>query len=446
MKDRHADILYRRLLAGRVPTDADRAHAITCSLCQRAMSDAEQLDERLHVAARGLANGSMPEGLLRHDSTPRRTVVGAAAPVMAAVLVIAVALGLAFGSWVPRIGTATTSPEASGLSGAPSPIETSIPSPVREAEGDLVKGPYGCGDGAGGFIVWIPDGWYANAAHDGIPACRLVSTEPFEVRSLDNAPAVPIRLTVETGDFAITGNVLERSELTIADLPALRLVINAESGRRLVYIVGLDGSLPFEGNPGRFVFATTLYGNPSFERDSAALDEMFSRFHGQEPFKDNPEAVAAAALFASTKTCANLDGQFQIAFPATWFTNPVSEDAPACTWFGPAELLPAGMATGPENAVVSVIVFPGGVGSFEPGFAYETLNVGGRPAERVERHAGTPPEPDLSVRSYLYIIQLGDVRSVATVVAMTRSSITDDYDLAKAVLDLMMESLQLTGS
>lgn len=448
MKDRHADVLYRRLVAGHVPTDADRAHAIACPLCERAMVDAEQLDERLRSAARRLASEPMPEGMLRRHSATGWTVARAAVPAMAAVVVIAVALGLSFGSLVPRTGSATTSPGASGPSGAPSPIQTSTSSPEQVAAGDLVKGPYSCGDGIGGFIVWIPDGWYANAAHDGVPACRLVGTEPFDATSLDNAPTVPIRLTVETGDFGTTGDILERTELTIADLPALRLVVNAENGRRLVYLVGLDGSLPSEGTPGRFVFATTMAGNPSFERDSAALDEMFSRFLRQEPFIENPEAAAAAAaLFASTKTCANLEGQFQIEYPATWLANPVSMDAPACTWFGPAELLSAGPATEPENAVVNILVFPGGVGSFEPGFAYETLSVGGRPAERVERNAGTPPEPDLSVRSYLYVIQLGGERPVGpTVVAMTKSSITDDYDLAKEVLDLMMQSLQLAGS
>jgi hypothetical protein len=275
----------------------------------------------------------------------------------------------------------------------------------------------------------------------------LVSTEPFEVISLENPPTVPIRLTVETGDLITRGEVVERTELTLAGLPALRLVVDEENGSRLVYVVGLDGSLPSEGNPDRFLLATTMYGDSSFERDSAALDEMLGRFLGQEPFTHNPVASSEAdRLFSETKTCTNAEAQFQVAFPATWFTNEVTAELPACTWFGTTELSAAEPTQPPEHAVIGFRIFSGALASVEPGFAYENLNVGGRPAERTERYGGTPPEPDFSFRTYQYLIQFGEFLSGPNLVAWTDTTMAPDYDLAKAVLDRIMASLRYDGS
>lgn len=442
MNDRHVDVLFRRLLAGHPPTAADRAHASTCDRCRSAIRDAERLDERLHAAARPLASEPLPEGTLSPSTGTTWTWARLGVPAAVAVVLVGIAAGLTLSS-LPPAGIASPSPEPSYAAGTPLPEETGVPSPEPVTPGDLVAGPNPCADGTVGFSVWIPAGWYANAAHDGIPACRLVSTEPFVLTDLQDSPSVAIRVAVEAGEFGTTDEVLERTELTLAELPALRLVIRADEGRRLAYVVGLDGALPSEGSPGRYLFATTNYGDSTFERDSVALDEMLSRFIPWEPFADNPEASAAAdALFEDTKTCSNPAGPFEILYPAAWFTNPVTADAPACTFFGPAEIVPGEPDQPPTGAVIGLRIFPGSVATFEPTFAYETLNVGGRPAERTERHAGTIEAPDYSRRTYQYVVQFGEDLSL---IAGTNDGMAADYDLAKEVLDRMMASLRLVA-
>jgi hypothetical protein len=296
--------------------------------------------------------------------------------------------------------------------------------------------------------VWIPDGWFANAARDEIPACRFVNTEPFALDDMDDPPLVPITLSVQTGSYQSDGNLIDRSEPSLeGGLPALRLVEEDANGRRLVYIVGLDGSLPEEGSPNRYVLAMTMLGNSTYQRDSAALDAMFERFVPQDPYlHDQAAAAQADTLLADTRTCMNPELRFEVEYPATWFTNLATSELPVCTWFGPTELSAGDATQPPANAVIAMRVYQGGVSLNAVNVLIESRNVGGRPARRTEGYPGPPPPPmpDTSLLAYGFLVEFGDTLGGGpNLLASTDSSVNYDYEVAKELLDRIMESLTL---
>lgn len=412
----------------------------------------DEFDERLKRAAQGLAAEPLPDGIIDRDLSTRPTLPSIGLPAIAVLLVVAAVIA-ASRLWVtPPVGVAAPSPEPSVSETLPlsaTAPESTLP-PGSVTPGDFVKGPYGCGDGIGGFIVYIPQGWYANSAHDGIPACRFVSTEQFVVNDLDDPPSVPITLSVETGAYQSTGTLIERSEPTIGTieggLPALRLVEAVENGRRLVYVIGLDGSLPSEGSPDRYLLAMTMFGDSTYGRDSAALDEMFARFGiPQDPYvHDEAAAAQADSLFAQTLTCTKTDLNFDVDYPATWFTNPVTPELAPCSWFGPSEFVAADPNNPPDNAVVTMTVFHGGVAVNAYSFYFDSRNVGSRPSILTEGYGGLPWEPDTNLHTYDYRVAFGDnYVSGPNLVATTDTAVNFDYEVAKEVLDRMMASLTL---
>jgi hypothetical protein len=363
------------------------------------------------------------------------------------VLVMASVAALLRLSMALPVGVGSPSPEPSGtpqmseLPTTPPPT----PPPGSVTPGDFVRGPYGCGDGIGGFIVWIPDGWFANSARDGLPACRFVSTQEFVLNDLDDPPSVPITLSIETGDYESRGEVIERTERSLeGGLPALRLIERVENGLRLVYVVGLDGSLPSEGSPVSYLLAMTTFGDPTYDRDSAALDEMLNRFTiRQDPYVHDAAAAAEAeSLFAQTLTCVNAELRFEVAYPANWFTNPVTPELPACTWFGPTQIPEGNPYERPEDVVISMTVYEGGVAG-GASFFFESRNVGGRPARLTEEYGGFQWEPDTTVHIYRYLVEFGEFVSGTNLVAATDTTVGFDYSVAKEVLDRMMASLTL---
>lgn len=413
------------------------------------MSNNEGFDRDLRRAAQGLAVESLPDDLLDSDLAGRPAWPRFALPAIAGLLVVATVIAFSRLSGTPPVG-ASPEPAMSSTpeSAQPSPTATpdSTPPPVDAPPGDFVRGPYSCGDGVAGFILWIPFGWYANSAHDGLPACRFVSTEQFVLRDMDDPPAAPITLRVEAGDYVSAADEVERTERLVgfAAVPALRIVERAENGQRLVYVVALDGSLPWAGNPGRYLLAMTNFGDATFDRDRATLDEMFTRFGLQDPYvHDTAAAAEAQSLFVETQTCTNGELRFVVEYPARWFTNPVTPELPACTWFGPTEFTASNPTERPANLVVWMRVLHSAFGTTEPGFFFQSQNVGGRLAERTERYAGTPPEPDTTFRTYQFLVRFGETTTGPNLIASTDTSADLDYNIAKEVLDRMMASLAL---
>ena len=248
-------------------------------------------DPRFHAWLANRAPHDAPDGLLQRamqevDHLPqerrwslRWPALRFASQVAAVVAVIMLAVGTALvvsNLRAPIGGPIVTA--APSTSPTPTPTPSSSPAPTPMPAG-WIAGPTVCVDEAQGFAVGVPDGWYANDAAQELPACRLFSVETVEIADPSDPPSVPIRLDVATGDFGFASEeVVDRTELTIAGLPALRLLTEGPNGSGLTYVVGLDGTLPSENNPDRFLFITTRYGNETFARDSAALKEIVSQF------------------------------------------------------------------------------------------------------------------------------------------------------------------------
>jgi hypothetical protein len=264
-----------------------------------------------------------------------------------------------------------------------------------------------------------------------------VNPAPFDPRIV--APdGVAIRVEVEDGTFEPEGEVVERRENTVGDLPALRVVVRRDDGQHAFYIVGLDGQLPPTAAANRLLVAYTTGGDETFSRDSATLNDLFRRFTAADPVAESAEAGDAAdALMEQTSTCTNSSMPFEIHYPHSWFTNARSSGVPACTWFGPDPIVvPEG--GGQPTGAISIQALEGAFGTFEPIFSFDSRNVAGYPAQRTERYGGTVTAPDRSVRSVQFFIQLGREITGTNLIATTGTGMTSDYELAKAVLDRMM--------
>jgi hypothetical protein len=437
MTDQHADALFRRLAAGEQLSESDRLHVSECRACGQAVAEAGRLDGRLRKAAQFLAGEPLPPGIQRDlkvlGRPPATGWVTAGAAVVVGVAVIA---GLALASTRPT-GDASPVPSTSS-SGEAAP--TVLPSPDASAEpGDFVSGPYGCGDGVEGFAIWVPSGWFANSAHDGVAACRYVSVEQFNLAAIDSPDSVPIRFNVLSGDFGLTDEILERRELTIADLPALRFELAGVDGKYLVYVIGIDGQLPSESNTSRFLTASTAAGDKTFDRYSAAVEEMLSRFAVTTPFR-TPADVAATAddLMHDTATCTNDGGPFVLRYPDGWFTNEPAGETPGCTFFGPSDMSGDGGDGLPDGAEITISVSDGAVGSFDSFFSFDSVNVGGRPGQRTETDGTVSGDG----RSYRYVVQLTNQIVGTNLLAAVRLRDATDYELAKAVLDRMLDTIR----
>jgi hypothetical protein len=215
----------------------------------------------------------------RHESHAGSQVLHSVASIVgvAAIVVAAIATGMLLTNFEPPVVGASQSAAPStpmGPTATPSPALSPTPSPRRVAT--LITGPATCADDAAGFRLPVPDGWYANEAAPGIAPCRYFSAEPFELTDPDAPPEVAVRLSlVDTGDFGFTDReVVERSELRIAGLPALRLVTEGAGGQGLVYVIGLDGSLPSETNEGRFIYVITEGDGATIDRNTIAVKAM----------------------------------------------------------------------------------------------------------------------------------------------------------------------------
>ena len=155
----------------------------------------------------------------------------------------------------------------------------------------------------------------------------------------------------------------------------------------------------------------------------------------------------ADALFAEVQTCISGAG-YLVEFPASWYTNAATPDTPACTWFAPSpfdnSIRPVAVKPPPPDGVwITLEVFDGSAGYVgeTPIYMIEQLSIGGYQGHRAEYGPteggliGSPSEE----RLYWYVVPFASAGP--TFIAGTGSTVSDDYPLAKAVLDRMMASI-----
>ncbi|MDQ3691298.1 MAG: hypothetical protein M3406_14960 [Chloroflexota bacterium] len=450
MTPTHTDRIYRKLLGGeRLTRDEDR-HLASCADCQRAAADAARLDGRLREAAGFLALEPIPdEALSVEPMAPAVTRRSIATTVMAAAAMLAaVTVGLTVTQLRPLPGV-QPSPSAAatvGESASPSPRPSASPSPTptpsdpppavgSETDAHLVGPLSGCSDGEAGFSVFLPDGWYANRRIGDSPACRTVGRDVDGSQILD--PEIYLNVQPEPPAFA-AAEIEEHAEIRLVNGIVLQryVVATPEQGalaasRSVTYVASLvevDA-----GGPGGYLVAGTDATN---DEGIAGLDAIMERLEVRQSLAADPEAVATASdLFTDRDVCLDPERGLGVVFPDAWWTNTAVDDLPACSYFAPQFFEISEPGTVPDEIDISITVLDGDYGSFNEIVGAETLTLMGRPVTRWELE-------DEGGRTYQYIVLLGEISELGpNLVASTHVGPESNYELARAVLDGMMERL-----
>ena len=156
------------------------------------------------------------------------------------------------------------------------------------------------------------------------------------------------------------------------------------------------------------------------------------------------ESEEADALFSRIDTCANPEGGYTVTFPDDWYTNTAIGDQAACSWFTPDFFevdVPGEM---PEEIWISIGLVVGLVGynTLTPVESSEEVAIGGHAGHRAEyRTLEDINDADSDDLTYHYVIPFDT--GGPTLVAATDVKVADDYELAKAVLDRIMASMEL---
>ena len=447
MSERHAERLYQRLLEGGELSEADRLHVRDCEACRQAVAEVDRLEHRLEAAATTLVTESLPSGILdepRPAPAARRwqLAIGVAAVAVIATLSIGPVANL-------MVAEASPTPSASATESAP-PITTPSPQPSEPPEAlppGLVAGPDLCGNGAAGFEIRVPDGWYANAGGGIDPACTSLAPEPFGFMVSVDAP---VQLVAVSGTFEDAMAVVDRKEtpapesVVLAGYPARRLEYPTVAGatdQQRVYVVSADGAGLEPGARGRYLVAMTTQG-ATYARDAAALDEAVNSLFFFESMVEDPAIAAAAdALMADTDSCQSPDGTYTVSFPASWHT--AQDGRCAAFAFGPLPGLSGDYADEMyPDAQITLGISEEAFGSIDPAISLDRFWLAGRPAMRLEWQGGVlSPGP---TRSYSYVIGLGrSFDAGPNFIASTSNTGPGDYALNRAVLDRMMGTLSL---
>jgi len=162
------------------------------------------------------------------------------------------------------------------------------------------------------------------------------------------------------------------------------------------------------------------------------------------PF-DVLDSAEADALFVEPDTCTNPVDGYTVNYPDSWYTNTEVGDVPACSWFTPDFFEVTEEGVTPDEIWIQVAIVSGTVAytSLTEIHSSEEVMIGGRAGRRVEFNPSPTGQPDY--RGYHYVIDLGEGTGTGrSFLAQTGSDIAGDYDLAKAVLDRIMASLEFT--
>jgi hypothetical protein len=445
MSDSHAERLYRRLVDGGTLTRDDERHIRTCVACQRAAADADRLDDRLRDAAASLAREPIPaEAIEVAPMRPGWMDRFGRAPLglAAAVAALIVAAGMAASGGFPVAERATPSPAASA-SVRSSPTSTSAPTPAATPQAVVETDPYvvgplaECADGDAGFSFVLPEGWYANRRIGDAPACRTAGPRQPGQTGLPPEPAVTFSVVPDAPTFDGT-DVVSREQIDLANGIVLERVetFRPESGAlaaesTLTYVAPL--LRPADGGPGGYLVAET---DPNNAERVAGLDRIMQRLELRPSLASSPEAVAEAeSLFHDRDVCLDDERGLGVVFPDAWWTNTAVDEAPACSYFSTGFFEIGEPGTVPDGVEVSISVVDSGHGTFRDVVGLETLTLLDRPATRWELE-------NADGRVYQYIVQLGETAEAGpNLVASTHVLEAGQYELAKAVLDGMMERI-----
>lgn len=156
------------------------------------------------------------------------------------------------------------------------------------------------------------------------------------------------------------------------------------------------------------------------------------------------ESAEADALFADPDTCTNPEVGYTVTFPDDWYTNTAIGDQAACSWFTPEFFEVGAAGETPEEIWIGIGLTEGVVGynMLTPTEAGDEVEVDGYAGHWAEfRMLDDINDTDSEDLRFHYVIPYE--RSGPTLIAGTQVDMAGDYELAKAVLDRMMASMEL---
>ena len=341
-----------------------------------------------------------------------------------------------------------------GVPASPEPTYAAVegmPYPVIESsDADaLFVEPDSCSNPEGGYTVSYPDDWYTNTEIGDTPGCSWFSPTFFDS---DASGTVPDEIAIEI-------HVLEAGLGQIPEWPRVLqetvIIGGYEASRMEDAIPRGDGGFDYV-----YQYAAWLDDDPlglkltAWTRSEGQSDYLLHkailyRIIGTLEFRDiDAEAAADAmadSLFVDTDTCTNPEGGYTFEFPDAWYTNTAVGQTPACSWFTPHFFEVPDTGEAPAEVWISIGVIDGALGYIGTTqvFANDAVMIGSLAGRRVEFN----PDPNGSpgYRAFHYTADLGEsAGSGPTFVASTNVDSADDYELAKAVLDRVMASLEFT--
>ena len=319
---------------------------------------------------------------------------------------------------------------------------------IESAEADaLFVEPDACSNPQGGYTVSYPDDWYTNTEIGGTAACSWFSPTSFDA---DDSGAVPDEIAIEI-------RVVETGLGRIPEWPRVL--------QETVFIGGYEASRMEDATPrpdGGFDYIyhyaawldedptglkitawTTSEGEPDYLLHKAVLDRIVGTLEFRDFEKEAAANAMADSLFVETDTCTNPEAGYTVSYPDDWYTNTEIGQTPACSWFTPHFFETAGEAPDEIWITIGVIESAFGYVGTTQVFSNDAVMVGGQTMRRVEFNPDPNGRP--RHRAFHYIADLGERPGTGpTFVAGTDIDWADDYELAKAVLDRIMASLEFT--
>ncbi len=156
------------------------------------------------------------------------------------------------------------------------------------------------------------------------------------------------------------------------------------------------------------------------------------------------ESAEADDLFSRPDTCVNPEIGYTVTFPDDWYTNTAIGEQAACSWFTPDFYEVDVPGETPEEIWITIGLIEGmlGYNTLTPVDSSEEIEIDGVAGHRAEyRTLEAIDDTNLGDSTYHYVVPLEQFGP--TLIAATDANRVDDYELAKAVLDRIMASMEL---
>jgi hypothetical protein len=188
-------------------------------------------------------------------------------------------------AWVGLVRRPGAAPETFVMA-PPGPI-TAEQAAIAEA---LFAAPDTCTNPVAGYTVTFPDEWYTNTAVGSWPPCSWFSPVFYEVDDPDVVPdevAIVIRYEPEVEAIGMPSVALLNEQTEVDGRPTFRAEYVGVGGGFMDigsfaynYVVGMDGELPGEGDPGPVLGATASWAveeDPkAYRLATAVLDRIMA--------------------------------------------------------------------------------------------------------------------------------------------------------------------------